>query len=81
MNISIKLQEALGKIDLQTQEFGTEQIALEHAYGRTLAKEVYADRDYPPFNRSAMDGVALYLDKVNLDKPITLVGSVFRTFI
>lgn len=37
----------------------TEVIALGSSLGKVLAEEVKADRDYPPFNRSAMDGYAL----------------------
>ena len=38
--------------------FGTETITLDDAYGRIVAEDIFADRDYPPFNRSAMDGYA-----------------------
>jgi len=39
--------------------FGTEKVLLDDALGRVIAEDVFADRDYPPFNRSAMDGYAL----------------------
>ncbi len=38
-----------------------EKVPLEQAPGRILASDVVADRDYPPFNRSAMDGFAFNL--------------------
>jgi molybdopterin molybdotransferase len=38
---------------------GTETIDLEQAAGRVLATPAKADRDYPPFNRSARDGFAV----------------------
>jgi molybdenum cofactor synthesis domain-containing protein len=38
---------------------GSEQVALEDAYGRVLAQRVAADADYPNAPRSAMDGFAL----------------------
>jgi molybdopterin molybdotransferase len=38
---------------------GTESLPLESAIGRILAGPIIADRDYPPFNRSQMDGYAL----------------------
>src|SRR5580704_959421 len=34
-------------------------IEIEQAFGRILAKPVLADRDYPPFDRSARDGFAV----------------------
>jgi molybdopterin molybdotransferase len=36
-----------------------ETIEIEDAFGRVLAREVRADRDYPPFNRSTRDGFAV----------------------
>lgn len=41
------------------RSFGTETIGLEDAGNRVLAERVVADRDYPPFNRSSMDGYAI----------------------
>ncbi|MEX2302390.1 MAG: gephyrin-like molybdotransferase Glp [Bryobacterales bacterium] len=37
----------------------TETVDLQQAEGRVLAAPVAADRDYPPFNRSARDGFAV----------------------
>jgi molybdopterin molybdotransferase len=39
--------------------FGTESVALENAFGRILTQAIHADRDYPPFHRSTMDGYAV----------------------
>lgn len=36
-----------------------ERIRLGNALGRTLAEDVIADRDYPPFDRAARDGFAV----------------------
>ena len=36
-----------------------ETIEIEEAFGRVLMREVRADRDYPPFNRSTRDGFAV----------------------
>jgi len=36
-----------------------ETIEIEQAFGRVLTREVRADRDYPPFNRSTRDGFAV----------------------
>lgn len=38
---------------------GEEQIPLQDAAGRVLAEMIRADRDYPPFPRSARDGFAI----------------------
>jgi molybdopterin molybdotransferase len=42
----------------QARSFGKEDVRLEEAFGRVLAGSVFADRDYPPFNRATMDGYA-----------------------
>ena len=36
-----------------------ETVTLPHAAGRILAETLTADRDFPPFNRVAMDGIAV----------------------
>jgi molybdopterin molybdotransferase len=38
---------------------GTETVSLAEAAGRVLAEDIQADRDYPPFARSARDGFAV----------------------
>jgi molybdopterin molybdotransferase len=38
----------------------TELVAIERAYGRVLAKDVTADRDYPALDRSLRDGFAIH---------------------
>ena len=43
----------------QARPFGEETVPLEQAFGRVLTGSVRADRDYPPFPRATMDGVAL----------------------
>jgi len=41
------------------RSFGVEQVHIAYLDGRVLAENIVADRDYPPFNRSAMDGYAI----------------------
>lgn len=43
----------------KAHSFGRETVGLEEANGRVLAEPIVADRDYPPFNRSSMDGYAI----------------------
>ena len=35
--------------------------------GRIVGKDIFADRDHPPFNRVAMDGIAVVLDDSSVD--------------
>ncbi len=37
----------------------TEQIKFDNCLGRVLAEDIIADRDFPPFNRVMMDGIAI----------------------
>ena len=55
----ITVQEAQQLIASEAKGWGPETILLENAFQRTLAEDVLADRDYPPFNRAAMDGIAI----------------------
>ena len=55
----LKYTEALELILSHAHSFGKEIISLEEASGRVLSEKILADRDYPPFNRSAMDGFAM----------------------
>jgi molybdopterin molybdotransferase len=52
----------------QAASFGKEEIPLEQAFERVLCETIIADRDYPPFNRAAMDGYALRFE--DLEKGI-----------
>jgi len=39
--------------------WGTEVVPLEAALGRVLAEDLRADREFPPFDRVTMDGIAI----------------------
>ncbi len=55
----ISLQQAQELVKQQAHSFGKEIILLDDAVGRVLNEPVLADRDYPPFNRATMDGIAV----------------------
>ncbi|GJM35795.1 MAG: molybdopterin molybdenumtransferase MoeA [Saprospiraceae bacterium] len=55
----ITVEEAIGIILEHRRDFGTESVALDEAMGRVLRENLYADRDFPPYNRVTMDGIAL----------------------
>ncbi len=55
----ITVEQAERLIQAQVQDFGTELIPFESALGRSLAEDITADRDLPPFNRVTMDGIAI----------------------
>ncbi len=55
----ISLQEAQQLVVQKARFLGTETVALPQVQGRVIAEFIVADRDYPPFNRAAMDGFAI----------------------
>lgn len=55
----ISVQEAKNIILNSTQDFGVEEIPFLKSVGRILKEEIVADRDFPPFNRVSMDGIAI----------------------
>src|SRR5579863_9188905 len=60
---------------------GTETVSLAEAAGRVLAEEIAADRDYPPFARSARDGFAVRAADLPGELPVigeVRAGEVFK---
>jgi molybdopterin molybdotransferase len=58
----ISVDEALARIEEAARAAGplsAEAVPLREAAGRVLRETIHADRDLPPFTRSAMDGYAL----------------------
>lgn len=55
----ISVNEALKTVLNATENFGVEKIHFLEAVGRVLKEPIRADRDFPPFNRVSMDGVAI----------------------
>lgn len=55
----ITVEQALQLVLSQTIPTDTETIDLNQSVGRILAEPIIADRDAPPFDRVAMDGIAL----------------------
>jgi len=54
----IALEEARACMIAHARTLETERVDLGNALYRILAEDVHADRDMPPFNKSAMDGYA-----------------------
>ncbi|MFN3488575.1 MAG: molybdopterin molybdotransferase MoeA [Emticicia sp.] len=43
----------------------TEKVSIDAALGRVLAEDFCADRDFPPFNRVTMDGIAIRYEQLS----------------
>jgi molybdopterin molybdotransferase len=71
----IKVDEALDKILSHIYSLGFEKVSLLDALGRVIAEDIYAHRDIPPLDNSAMDGYALKFEdvqKASPDHPVRL---------
>ena len=74
----LSVPEAQKVIIKQSRSFGVEQVLLDDAPGRVLAEDLLADRDYPPFNRSTMDGFAIISSDLSKGiREFEVVGEVF----
>ena len=63
------------KIARALLDLGEEEIAIDDAVGRTLKQQVVADRDFPPFDRAMMDGIAIQFDQwENGQRAFVIVG-------
>ncbi|WP_218598121.1 molybdopterin molybdotransferase MoeA [Polaribacter sp. NJDZ03] len=55
----ISVKEALQTVLNSNQDFGVEEIPFIKSVSRILKEKITADRDFPPFNRVSMDGIAI----------------------
>lgn len=74
----ISYEQALELILNEAHGFGSEILPLEQSLGRILNETVFSDRDYPPFNRASMDGIALeYDEKLDISQHFTIFDTIF----
>ncbi len=57
-------------------DFGEETVPLHRAVGRVLKEELVADRDFPPFDRISMDGIAIAFEKYAAGRRVFAVEGV-----
>ena len=55
----LTVDEATRRVLATVRPLPSESVPLPEALGRVLREPLYADRDFPPFNRVAMDGIAV----------------------
>ena len=55
----ISVAQALQTVLNSSHNYGIEEIPFLKSMGRILKEEIVADRDFPPFNRVCMDGIAI----------------------
>lgn len=60
----ISVEDALALILSQIRETGSERIDITSSLGRVISENIYARRNNPPFDNSAMDGYAVIYDNI-----------------
>jgi molybdopterin molybdotransferase len=71
----VSVDEALEKILSFIKPLGAEKVSILDALGRVIAEDLYASRDIPPLDNSAMDGYAVRWEDVkntSKDLPVRL---------
>lgn len=61
----ITVEEAEKIILENTISLPTEEVSITDSIGRILAEELRADRDFPPFDRVTMDGIAIRFEQLS----------------
>ncbi|MCJ8347444.1 molybdopterin molybdotransferase MoeA [bacterium] len=69
----IQYQEAIDLLDQHISQLETESISIFDAIYRVSAEDVFANLNYPPFSKSAMDGYAIHSSGDNKYK---IVGEI-----
>ena len=72
----IPVKEALEIILSESQNFGEETVPFMESLGRVLKEEIVADREFPPFNRVCMDGIAISKNAFERGKRNFLIEAV-----
>lgn len=73
--MALVLEDALGMLLEKAQLYKTSRIPLGECYQRILAEDIVAEMDFPPFDRSPLDGYAVRMADVehaSLAQPVLL---------
>jgi len=72
----ITVQQAIAIIDAADVAPQTKIVALAETAGLILAEDLHADRDFPPFDKSLMDGYAVRVADVTGSARLRVTGEV-----
>ena len=70
----ISVEEAKQIVFQTVRDYGIEPIPLSQAVGRVLREDLLADRDFPPYDRVTMDGIAINRKHFKPQKKFTIEG-------
>ena len=72
----VTVEQAEKIILTEAKNYGTEELYFEDAVGRTLAEDITADRDLPPYDRVTMDGIAIKFEAFEKgDRIFKIIGT------
>lgn len=81
MKTYINLEEALEIINLNVDKKDKETVLILEGVNRIVAENVYSKINNPPFDKSAMDGYAIKVDKDTKESTrYKIIGTVFAGF-
>lgn len=62
----LSIEDAISRLEKLNllKPLGIETVDISHAYNRVLAEDIFAPIDYPPFDRSEVDGYAVSIKSV-----------------
>jgi len=72
----VSIQEAFQIVQSVVLVPEVEEVDILLSPGRVLAESIHADRDFPPFNRVAMDGVAIRVEEFKEKGQIFIIEGV-----
>ncbi len=72
----VSVQEAFRIVQSVNAKLGVEEVDMLASVGRVLAESIHADRDFPPFSRVAMDGIAIQADRFKAKGQVFLIENV-----
>ncbi len=62
------VEKATELVFSRVQSWGEEQVSLPDAVGRVLREPLVADRDFPPYTRVTMDGIAILYEQYKMGR-------------
>lgn len=73
----VTVEQAEQIINSQMRDYGNELVPFANSLGRVLAEDLLADRDFPPSNRSTMDGIGIsYSALIGGQKAFTIIATI-----
>ncbi len=73
----VTVEQAEQIINSQIRDYGNELVPFADSLGRVLAEDLFADRDFPPCNRSTMDGIGVsYSAFLNGNKVFNIIATI-----